>query len=307
MTPVDARPARLTVGLIGAGRAGCVIAAALARAGHHVVAASAVSQDSLARAAALIPQAQIVDPVSVAQQCDLLVIAVPDDVLPDLVVGLVSTGAIRAGQIVAHLSGRYGVEPLNPAAAIGAVCVAIHPAMTLTGATYEVDRLDACPFAISAEGAARPVAEALVVEMGGEPEWIEADQRALYHAALCHASNHLVTLVAQAQDLLSEAGVASPGRFLAPMLSATLDNALRAGDSALTGPVSRGDAGTVATHLTAIGGAERSAVDHETTSTYAALAQATAVRAHAKGRLDAALTDAVLAAVQQGTSAGGAR
>jgi len=307
--PLGARPARLTIGLVGAGRAGTVIAAALARVGHRVVAASAVSEASRARAAELIPQARIADPVSVASECDLLIVAVPDDVLPDLVAGLSATGAIRAGQIVVHLSGRHGIDVLAPATAVGASCLALHPAMTLTGAAYEVDRLDGCPFAVSSVDALRPVAEALVLEMGGEPEWIAEDQRMLYHAALCHASNHLVTLVAQSQDLLAAAGIAAPDRFLAPLLSATLDNALRSGDAALTGPVARGDAGTISGHLETIAECAASPSGSSIATTYAALAHATAIRAHAVGRITAAQTDSVLDAVERftGTSAGGTR
>src|SRR6202042_2225296 len=89
----------------------------------------------------------------------------------------------------------------------------------------------------------------LVVEMGGEPVWVPERARPIYHAALTVGSNHLVTLVNDALALLDRAGVEEPARLIAPLLSATLDNALRLGDAALTGPVSRGDAATVAIHV----------------------------------------------------------
>lgn len=95
----------------------------------------------------------------------------------------------------------------------------------------------------------RLAAEALVIEMGGEPEWIAEESRPLYHAALALGANHLVTLVAQSMELLRTAGVTAPDRMLGPLLGAALDNALRSGDAALTGPVARGDAGTVAAHI----------------------------------------------------------
>src|SRR6185312_6492052 len=101
----------------------------------------------------------------------------------------------------------------------------------------------------SAPGPVLPIAQALVVEMGAEPVVVAEEARPLYHAALAHGANHLVTLVSQALDLLRAAGVEHPDRVLAPLLSAALDNALRSGDAALTGPVARGDAGTVAAHL----------------------------------------------------------
>jgi predicted short-subunit dehydrogenase-like oxidoreductase (DUF2520 family) len=119
-------------------------------------------------------------------------------------------------------------------------------------------------------------------------------QRVRYHAALCHAANHLVTLVAQAQDELAHAGIDAPRRFLAPLLSATLDNALRAGDAALTGPVARGDADTVAAHLRVLADA-----DPATSAAYAAMAQATARRAVSARLISEQQRDAVLAVIAQ--------
>src|SRR4029079_2967362 len=86
-------------------------------------------------------------------------------------------------------------------------------------------------------------------EMGAEPVWIEERDRPMYHAGLAHGANHLATLVAQAIEGGGAARVPDPQRLLAPLLYAALDNALRLGDGALTGPVARGDTGTVAVHL----------------------------------------------------------
>lgn len=274
------RPARLAIGLVSAGRAGTVVAAALERAGHRVVALSAVSDASRSRAAALLPNARVVDPQEVAQVSDLLILAVPDDVLAPLVDGLARVGAVRRGTLVAHLSGARADDVLEPLTRAGALPLALHPAMTFTGTAIDLERLDGCPWAVSAPEPLRAVAEALVVETGGEPEWVPPEQRVLYHAALCHAANHMVTLVAQAQDLLALAGVEAPRRFLGPMLSAGLDNVLRSGDAALTGPVARGDAGTVRTHVDALRATAPSIAE-----TYVALARATADRALADGRL----------------------
>src|SRR5947199_118911 len=87
-----------------------------------------------------------------------------------------------------------------------ALGAALHPAMTFTGTEVDVARLAGCSFGVTAPDPLRPIAEALVVEMGGEPEWIEEPARPLYHAALAYGSNYLVTLVAQAEDLLAAAG-----------------------------------------------------------------------------------------------------
>jgi predicted short-subunit dehydrogenase-like oxidoreductase (DUF2520 family) len=221
----------------------------------------------------------------VFEHADLVLVAVPDDALPGLVEGLAATGAVRAGQLVAHTSGRYGIAVLDPATRVGVLPLALHPAMTFTGTALDLDRLAGAAFGVTAPEPLWPVAEALVVEMGAEPVRIAEQSRTLYHAALAHGSNHLVTLIADAMDLLRAAGVVEPDRMLSPLLSATLDNALRQGDAALTGPVARGDAGTVADHV-----AEIDRVAPETVAAYVALARRTAARALAAGRLRA--TDA---------------
>ena len=251
-TPAAGRPARLAVGIIGAGRAGTALGAALARAGHQVVAASAVSDASLRRARASFPDAAITEPSQVLRRADLALLTVPDDALPGLVAGLAATGAPLEGRMLAHASGRYGVSVLEPAVRQGALPLALHPVMTFTGRPDDVDRLRGTSFGVTAPDVLRPAAEALVIEMGGEPVFIAEENRELYHAAIAGAANHLITLVAQAMDLLATAGVAEPARLLAPLLSASLDNALRFGDAGLTGPVARGDAATVAAHLAAL-------------------------------------------------------
>ena len=280
---------RLSVGVIGTGRAGSVLGAALARAGHKVVAAYGVSDLSRLRAEALLPDVPLVTPEEVLAKADLVLITVPDDVLSELVTGLSATGAFRAGQFIAHASGRYGIEVLDPATRAGALPLALHPAMTLTGTSLDLERISGAPFGVTAPEELRPVAEALVVEMGGDPVWVPEEHRALYHAALANGANHLVTLVAQSIDLLHAAGVEHPQRLLGPLLFAALDNSLRSGDSALTGPVVRGDAGTVAAHVDVI-----NEVSVEARRAYVAMARLTADRALANGMLRATQAEALL-------------
>jgi predicted short-subunit dehydrogenase-like oxidoreductase (DUF2520 family) len=285
----DGAPPRLCVGVVGTGRAGAVLGAALARAGHPVVAAYAVSDTSRLRAEALLPGVPLVPVVDVLAASDLVLLTVPDDVLPALVAGLAETRSFRIGQFVAHASGRHGYGVLDPATRQGTLPLALHPVMTLTGTSLDLARLTGCPFGVTAPDQLRPVAEALVVEMGGDPVWVEEGSRTLYHAALAHGANHLVTLVAQTLDLLAAAGVEHPARLVAPLMSAALDNALRHGDAALTGPVARGDVGTVAAHVRAIG-----EVSQEARTAYVALARVTADRALAAGTLKASSAEALL-------------
>ena len=267
---------------MGAGRVGTVLAVALRRAGHRIVAASAVSDTSVRRIEANLPGTVIREPAEVVAQADLVLLTVPDDALAGLVTGLVSTGVDLSGRMLAHASGRHGLAVLEPAARQGAMPLALHPVMTFTGRPDDIDRLAGVSFGVTAPEALRPVAEALVVEMGGEPVLIADELRDLYHAALSIAANHLVTLVTQSGDLLRQAGVAEPGRMLGPLLSAALDNALRLGDAGLTGPVARGDAETVAGHIRAL-----RAASPEVLPSYLAMARLTADRALAAGTLTA--------------------
>jgi predicted short-subunit dehydrogenase-like oxidoreductase (DUF2520 family) len=283
------RPARLRVGVIGPGRAGTALARALANAGHHVIAASAISEASRDRAREYLPQAEIAEPAEVVASADLVLLTVPDDVLPGLVKGLAATGAPFSGRLVAHASGAHGIAVLEPAAKAGALPLAIHPVMTFTGRDDDVDRIHGVCFGVTAPGPIRPAAEALVIEMGGEPVFIPEENRPLYHAALAFAANNLVTLVAQAGDMLAKAGAENPNRMLGPLLSAALDNALRFGDAGLTGPVARGDDGTVAAHISAIEKAAPGAM-----SAYLALARLTADRALSAGLLKPADAERLL-------------
>jgi predicted short-subunit dehydrogenase-like oxidoreductase (DUF2520 family) len=231
-------------------------------------------------------------PDEVAARSELILLAVPDDELAGLVSGLASTGAWRSGQLVAHTSGAHGLSVLTPAYAHGALPLALHPAMTFTGRPEDLDRLAGAAFGITTEEQFRPVAETLVLEMGAEPVWVPDSARPRYHAALSHAANHLVTLINDASDLLTGAGVERPTRVLTPLVEAALDNALRLSDQALTGPVSRGDVATVARHLAVL--RERAP---ELVESYSALARRSADRAHDSGRISAEQHRRLVAAI----------
>lgn len=282
-TPSADFPRSLTVGVIGAGRVGAVLGAALARAGHQILAASGSSAEARARIERLLPGVLNRSPDQVARtNADLLLVAVPDDSLAEVVTRLAATGALSPGQIVVHTSGAHGIDVLAPAAAVGARPIALHPAMTFTGSAADLENLPGTSYGVTAPADLRPLAARLVADLGGVPEWVAEENRALYHAALAHGANHLVTLVNEAADLLRDAGVAQPEKVLAPLLRAALENTLRMGDAALTGPVSRGDAGTVVRHLDRL-----AQIAPESLPSYLTLARRTADRAIAAGRLRA--------------------
>lgn len=266
--------------MVGAGRVGSTLGAALARAGHEIVAVSAVSAASLTRAEQMLPGVPVLPVDDVVAAAELVLLAVPDDALRPLVSGLADTGVWRPGQIAAHTSGAHGIGVLDSAAARGVLALALHPVMTFAGRPEDLDRLEGACFGVTAPEEIRPVAELLVIELGGEPVWVPESARQTYHAALSIASNHLVTLVNDSMSLLTGAGVDQPARLVAPLLSASLDNVLRLGDAALTGPVARGDVATVAGHVQAL-----RRVAPEQLPAYLALARRTAARAVAAGRL----------------------
>jgi predicted short-subunit dehydrogenase-like oxidoreductase (DUF2520 family) len=301
-TPNGFRPARLAVGIISAGRVGTALGVALERAEHVVVACSAISRASRQRAERRLPETPVLPVHEVASRADLLLLAVPDAELAGLVSGLVATGSVRPGVIVAHTSGANGIAVLKPLTEQGCVPLAIHPAMTFTGSDEDIARLaDAC-FAVTAEDeVGYAIAQSLVLEIGGEPFRVAEDARTLYHAALAHAGNHVVTVLLDAvealrgalsgQGLLGQELVGDePGgiaeRVIAPLARASLENALQRGQTALTGPVARGDAAAVIAHLQAL-----NEVDPELAQAYRANSLRTAQRAHAPADVFAALTE----------------
>ncbi|MEU8221581.1 Rossmann-like and DUF2520 domain-containing protein [Kribbella sp. NPDC048915] len=257
------------IGLIGAGRAGTALGAAMAAAGHPLVGVTARSDASRERAARLLPAVPVLSADEVTRSADVVLVAVPDDLIQQVAQTLPLTDT----QYVVHLSGAHGLAPL---AGLAATPVALHPSMTFTGSPVELTRV---MFTATAPHAARPLVERIVKAVGAQVQWVADEQRSRYHAGLVHGANHLTTLITQAVAVLREAGVADPEATLRPLVTATLDNTLRSGHHALTGPIARGDVETVAAHLSVLRG--------RTARTYAELAHATVELATADGRLDA--------------------
>jgi predicted short-subunit dehydrogenase-like oxidoreductase (DUF2520 family) len=300
--PGGLRPARLTVGIISAGRVGTALGVALERAEHVVVSCSAISTASRQRAERRLPDTRVMPVQDVAAHAELLVLSIPDTELAGVVSGLATTGAVRPGTIVVHTSGANGVGVLAPLAELGCIPLAIHPAMTFTGSDEDIVRLSGACFGITAaDDVGYAVAQSLVLEIGGEPFGVREEARPLYHAALAHAGNHVITVLLDAvealrtalrgQELLGQEVVDdAPGgiaeRVIGPLARASLENALQRGQSALTGPVARGDAAAVTGHLDAL-----AEVDPELAQAYRAMSLRTAQRAKAPAEVFAALNE----------------
>jgi len=220
------RPGRLGIGIIGAGRVGPILGAALAGAGHAIVGISAISQESRDRAEAILPRVPILTVPQVVERSELVIIAVPDAQLESLIAGLAATDTWRPGQLVLHTSARFGTAILAPARAGGAIPLAIHPAMTFTGTSIDIARLADSYFAVTAPAPVLPIAQALVVEMGGEPVIVAEEDRAGYAEAVETATAFSTAIVDQATRILEGIGIERPGAVIAPLVRSAIENAL---------------------------------------------------------------------------------
>ncbi|MBB5706056.1 DUF2520 domain-containing protein [Sphingopyxis panaciterrulae] len=240
------------IGLIGAGRVAQAFALALAPHSAAPPLLWARSSDKAQAVAARIGRAVAAPRVeSLLAAADLLVLAVSDDAVAAVAADLATALPAGHAPFAFHVSGRSGAAILAPLQAAGAATAAIHPAMTFTGdPPAEVRRMAQARFAITgATDAATQQAARLVALLGGIAVEIAEERRALYHAGLCHASNHLVTLIAGAAHALTDAGVDDPAALLAPLVRAALENSLGRGFAALSGPLLRGDARTIGEHV----------------------------------------------------------
>ncbi|PKI90711.1 DUF2520 domain-containing protein [Actinomycetales bacterium SN12] len=228
------REGRLGIGIIGAGRVGPIIGAALAGAGHAITGITSGSDDD--RAAAVLPGVPVLDALEVTRRSELVIVAVPHDELPGLVSGLAELGGWQMGQLVLHTDPAYGTEVLRPAAERGAIPLAVHPAISFTGTTIDLRQLQAAFAAVTAPAAVLPIAQALAVEMGCEPVVIAEKDRPMYAEAIATASGFSRSIVQQATGLLRGVGIDNPGGYLSALVGSTVEQALRAASDPLSPP-----------------------------------------------------------------------
>ncbi|KTR11853.1 Rossmann-like and DUF2520 domain-containing protein [Curtobacterium luteum] len=224
------RAGRLGVGIVGAGRVGPVLGAALANAEHAVVGVTAVSDAGRDRAEAMLPGVPVLATPDLVERSELVLLAVPDDQLGGLVQGLADAGIWQPGQLVVHTSPDHGTEVLRPALAAGAIPLAIHPAMVFTGTSVDLTRLRDAYCAVTAPAPVLPIAQALVVEMGAEPFVVAEQDRPAYADAVRAAASFSTAIVEQSAGTLDGIGVEHPGRVLGALVRSAVDNALAAAD-----------------------------------------------------------------------------
>jgi predicted short-subunit dehydrogenase-like oxidoreductase (DUF2520 family) len=224
---VSGRDGRLGVGIVGAGRVGPVLGAALAAAGHALVGVSASTDDERDRVESMLPGVPVLAVPLLVERSELVVLAVPDDQLVELVAGLAALGAWQPGQLVLHTSAQHGTAVLDPARAAGAIPLAVHPALAFTGTSIDLARLRDAWCAVTAPGPVLPIAQALVVEMGAEPVVIAEADRPAYADAIAAASQFSTAIIGQSVSALRAIGVDEPGRVLGGVVRSAVENALQ--------------------------------------------------------------------------------
>jgi predicted short-subunit dehydrogenase-like oxidoreductase (DUF2520 family) len=243
----------MDVSVVGAGRVGTAVAVLLRRAGHRITAVSGRS-GSRGRAAQHLPDVPFLEPGPAAAAGQVVLLAVPDDLIATVARQIADAGGFWPGQWVAHLSGASPLAVLDPARDLSAGRLSIHPLQTIPDVEWAIARIPGSAFAVTADDDAGFIlGERLAEDLGGDPFRLAEGDRALYHAAAVFASNYLVTVSGIAAALLSAAGVPDPVRAIVPLQRGTTDNVERLGPAhALTGPAVRGDAGTVELNLQAL-------------------------------------------------------
>lgn len=251
---INAHAPILNVAVVGAGRVGSALAAALYKCGYRISGVASRSAASALRLATRVQAPASADPPEVTLAADVVLITVPDRKIRAVTENIARRGGFVPGQVVAHTSGALGSGELSAARECGAAVISIHPLQSFADTESGAARLAGVYFAVEGDAAARPAAERIVRDLGGVLLHLKSEDKALYHAAACVASNYLVALIHMATDLLRRCGLDREHalKALVPLLDGTLRNIKEMGAvGALTGPVARGDIPTLEWHLDA--------------------------------------------------------
>lgn len=244
--------ARPKVGIVGAGRVGGAIGLLLREKGYPLCGVKNSNPASTARAAALLGTKAFATAGELAREAEVLFLTVRDEAIAPVAAEIAAADGFRPGQVVIHTSGSQPASVLAPAKEQGAYVLSLHPLQSCPTPEQGRQNLPGAVFSIEGDQAAYPLAEQMVRDMGGTFFYIAPEVKPLYHAAACVASNYLVSLMDLAKSLLLAAGL-PPDLFvqaLYPLVHGTLGNIAQVGiPDALTGPISRGDAATVAGHV----------------------------------------------------------
>ncbi|MCB9902242.1 MAG: DUF2520 domain-containing protein [Planctomycetes bacterium] len=275
----------MKVAIIGAGVLGTSLGILLKRAGYAVVAICSRNRRSAQAAASSIGMGEVVgDPAMAALGADLVLLAVPDRAIAGVAIQVAAGGALRKGAVVAHFAGGLPAGILSGVVAAGGHRGALHPLQSFADVETALAMLPDTFFAIEGDKEAVEVLQSVVVTLGGRPLRMGSGSKALYHAAASAASNFVVGLMDYAVELMTRAGIepdlALPA--LLPLVRGTLANLDTVGlPDALTGPIARGDVGTIRRHLRALAD-----LPPPLGALYRTMARRTLQVAIAKGHLD---------------------
>jgi predicted short-subunit dehydrogenase-like oxidoreductase (DUF2520 family) len=245
---------RKKIGFIGCGRAGSALALLLQQAGYEVVGVASRRQTSAEILAERLGCPAMASS-EVARRSDALFLTTSDDAVGMVSVALAEVAAFHEGQIVLHLSGALTSNALAPAVAQGAIALSLHPIQSFASVDQAIAVLAGSYFSIEGDPRGYDFAREIVAQLGGKSFLLESRAKVLYHAACVAASNYFVGLLACSLDLLEEADIPEEMRLpaLLPLVSGTLNNIRTLGiPHALTGPIARGDSGTLEKHLAAL-------------------------------------------------------
>lgn len=220
------RPGMLDVGVVGAGRAGVVIAAALAEAGHRLVGLSTSSEANRERLSGMIPGAPVLPIQDILRESSLVVVAIPDSRIAPFVSGAAAASLWRPGQLVLHLSAASGTDVLAPAVACGAIPLAVHPNIVFTGTSIDRARLRETTAGVTCPSTVLPIAQALALEIGCEPVVIAEQDRAAYAEAIDVVSTFSQAIIRQATGILRNIGVENPAAVIASVAKTSVSAAL---------------------------------------------------------------------------------
>lgn len=239
----------LKIGFIGAGKVGTALAVLLNRKGYTVAAIYDHTRSAAERLHALVNNCAITNnSQQVADIADLIFITTPDGAIESVA----SQVKWAQGKCVVHCSGADSTAILEKARQDGATVGVFHPLQTFAGITQAIENIPGTTFTIEAEEPLLTTLKEMAVSLGGSCIQIKAEDKAAYHAAAVFASNYLVTLVKMATDLWQTFEIPPDQaiKALLPLMRGTLHNIETIGlPQCLTGPIARGDIGTIRKHL----------------------------------------------------------
>lgn len=243
------------ISIVGVGTVGTAIGHILQQKSYQITAIAARTEETLKRAHFFLSAFSTCDVVEAAKAGDLIFITTSDDQIETVCQEIAEGGGFSPGDAVFHMSGALPTGVLKSALAKGAKTGSIHPMQTFAGIEGAIKNIPGSVFGITAGGDLLLVAREIVEALGGEGVEVKDEDKAIYHAAACAVCNYFVTLVHYGEDLYQSLGIPKEVALKAflPLLKGTLANLERYGTTkALTGPIARGDVGTIEKHLDAL-------------------------------------------------------